>query len=311
MFTRSSICQSALIALGAVLVLPSLAQPTDQRVEITGSSIKRVATEGALPVQTISQAEIKRSGATSVTALIQSIPAMQGFTSIADTVGGGGGGITTASLHDVGEQYTLVLLNGRRVAPADSGTTIDLNSIPLAAIERIEILTDGASALYGADAIAGVVNFILKRGESPLTLDARYTSPERGAAQEANFSISRGFGDLDRDGYSLFMTGSIDKQKRMRAKDRSFSKTGIISGTVAGTDVGYDFFNGSSRSVPPNVDVFGPAIGGRNADGEPIDVISFSPYKLANNGNCPGRPRGDRSAMFLRLHQHGRSGARA
>ena len=287
MFTRSSICQSALIALGAVLVLPSLAQPTDQRVEITGSSIKRVATEGALPVQTISQAEIKRSGATSVTALIQSIPAMQGFTSIADTVGGGGGGITTASLHDVGEQYTLVLLNGRRVAPADSGTTIDLNSIPLAAIERIEILTDGASALYGADAIAGVVNFILKRGESPLTLDARYTSPERGAAQEANFSISRGFGDLDRDGYSLFMTGSIDKQKRMRAKDRSFSKTGIISGTVAGTDVGYDFFNGSSRSVPPNVDVFGPAIGGRNADGEPIDVISFSPYKLANNGNCP------------------------
>ena len=287
MFKRTKLNAAALIALGAVLTLPALGQTTNQRVEITGSSIKRVATEGALPVQTISQEEIKRSGATSVTALIQAIPAMQGFTNIADSVGGDGGGITTASLHGVGEQYTLVLLNGRRVAPSDSGTTIDLNSIPLAAIERIEILTDGASALYGADAIAGVVNFILKRGESPLTLDARYTSPERGSAQEANFSISKGFGDLDRDGFSFFVSGSFDKQKRMRAKDRSFSRTGLIAGTVAGTDLAYDFFNGSSRSVPPNVDVFGPGIGGLDADGAPIDLISFSPYKLANNGNCP------------------------
>jgi iron complex outermembrane receptor protein len=287
MFKRNRVNVGVLTAFGAITAISASAQQASQRVEITGSSIKRVATEGALPVQIISQEAIKRSGATSVTALIQSIPAMQGFTNIADSVGGSGGGITTASLHDVGEQYTLVLLNGRRVAPSDSGTTIDLNSIPLAAIERIEILTDGASALYGADAIAGVVNFILKRGESPLTLDVRYTSPERGSAQEANFSISKGFGDLDRDGFSLFLSGSIDKQKRMRAKDRSFSRTGLISGTVAGTDTGYDFFNGSSRSVPPNVDVFGRGIGGLDDDGDPIDSISFSPYKLANNGNCP------------------------
>lgn len=286
MFDKTQVHLAAVLAI-SMMAMPVLAQSGAQRVEITGSSIKRVAAEGALPVQTISQAEIKRSGATSVTALIQAIPAMQGFTNIADSVGGSGGGITTASLHDVGEQYTLVLLNGRRVAPSDSGTTIDLNSIPLAAIERIEILTDGASALYGADAIAGVVNFILKRGESPLTLDARYTSPERGAAQEANFSISKGFGQLDRDGFELFLSGSFDKQKRMRAKDRSFSRTGLISGTVTGTDLAYDFFNGSSRSVPPNVDVFGPGIGGLDDDGEPIDQISFSPYKLANNGNCP------------------------
>ena len=286
MFNKSQVHLAVALVISAITA-PTMAQSNAQRVEITGSSIKRVATEGALPVQTITQAEIKRSGATSVTALIQSIPAMQGFTNIADSVGGSGGGITTASLHDVGEQYTLVLLNGRRVAPSDSGTTIDLNSIPLAAIERIEILTDGASALYGADAIAGVVNFILKRGESPLTLDARYTSPEQGAAQETNFSISKGFGALDRDGFELFLSGSIDKQKRMRAKDRSFARTGLISGTVAGTDLGYDFFNGSSRSVPPNVDVFGPGIGGLDDEGAPIDAISFSPYKLANNGNCP------------------------
>lgn len=285
MFKRSTIAAASLLAL-ASHVAPVLAQGAPQRIEITGSSIKRVATEGSLPVQVVTQEDIKRSGVTSVTDLIQSLPVMQGFTSIADSVGGTGGGVTTASLHDVGEQYTLVLLNGRRVAPADSGTTIDLNSIPLAAIEKVEVLTDGASAIYGADAIAGVINFILKRGASPITLDARYAGPQAGGAEEANFSISAGWGDLERQGYSLFLSASVDKIKRLRAKDRDFAKTGLISGSV-NSEVAYDFFNGSSRSVPPNIDVFGPGIGGTRANGSPINSISFSPYKLANGGACP------------------------
>ena len=98
-----------------------------QKVEITGSSIKRIAAESSLPVQTFSQKDIQKTGVTSVTDFIQQLPAMQGFTTSADSVGGGGGGITTASIHGVGEQYTLVLLNGRRIAPATAGTTIDLN----------------------------------------------------------------------------------------------------------------------------------------------------------------------------------------
>ena len=286
MHKPSKISIAVALAMGCVVSTSALAQGA-QRVEITGSSIKRVAAEGALPVQVVTQQDIKRSGATSVTDLIQSLPVMQGFTSIADSVGGSGGGITTASLHDVGEQYTLVLLNGRRVAPSDSGTTIDLNSIPLAAIERIEVLTDGASALYGSDAIAGVVNFILKRGASPLELDVRYKAPQHGGAEEANFSISKGFGDLDANGFAVFLSASFDKQKKLKGKQRDFAKTGIIAGTVAGSDLAYDFFNGSSRSVPPNVDVRGPAIGGLRADGSAINTISFSPYKLSNNGNCP------------------------
>lgn len=289
MFNKSIICRSLLLAFGAGVAMSgaSVSAQETQRVEITGSSIKRVASEGALPVQTITQQDIQRSGVTSVTDLMQRLPAMQGFTAIADSVGGTGGGITTASLHDVGEQYTLVLLNGRRLAPADSGTVIDLNTIPLAAIERVEVLTDGASALYGADAIAGVVNFILKRGAGPLSLDARLLAPEAGGAQQANFSVSKGFGELDRDGYSLFVTASFDKQKQMRAKQRDFAKSGLISGTVPGqADLAFDFFNGSSRSVPPNVDVFGPAIGGLNSKGNPVNSISFSPY-LQANGNCP------------------------
>ncbi|WP_284617398.1 TonB-dependent receptor [Aquabacterium humicola] len=277
MFKKRNVSIAAALALGGLLSLPAYAQEP-QRVEITGSSIKRVAAEGALPVQVVTQEDIRRSGVTSVTDLIQALPVMQGFTSIADTVGGSGGGATTASLHDVGEQYTLVLLNGRRVAPTNSGTTIDLNSIPLAAIERVEILTDGASALYGADAIAGVINFILKKGEAPFAIEARVSKTDAGGGDEQNFNISKGFGNLERDGFSVFVAGSFDKRKQLKAADREFAKTGLLTGTYG--DLSYDFFNGSSRSVPPNVDVFGPGIGGsRNS-------ISFSPYKEAN-GNCP------------------------
>lgn len=275
-FGPTRLTRALMLAFGgsmALAAVPALAQEA-QRIEITGSSIKRVAAEGALPVQVVTQSDIRRSGATSVTDLMQSLPVMQGFTSIADSVGGSGGGITTASIHDVGEQYTLVLLNGRRVAPATSGTTIDLNSIPLAAIDRIEVLTDGASALYGADAIAGVINFILKQGAAPLMLDARYSKPEKRGAEQVNVSLSKGWGELDKDGYSLFVAGSLDKQRQLRAKDRDFARTGLLSGSVG--DLSYDFFNGSSRSVPPNVDVKAGA----------STIVSMSPY-LKANGVCP------------------------
>jgi iron complex outermembrane receptor protein len=150
---------------------------------------------------------------------------MQGFSVAADSVGGGGGGVTTASIHDIGAAYTLVLLNGRRVAPSNSGTTIDLNSIPLSAIERVEVLTDGASALYGADAIAGVVNFILKKGASPWEVNAKYNSPEKSGGKSNSISISKGFGDYEDDGYSVFVSASHDQQKQLKASQRSFAST--------------------------------------------------------------------------------------
>ncbi len=285
MFQKTKLCASLLAAFsGSMFVAASAYAQEVQRVEITGSSIKRIGSEGALPVQTITQEDIKRSGVTSVTDLMQSMSVMQGFTSIADSVGGGGGGITTASIHDVGDQYTLVLLNGRRVAPATSGTTIDLNSIPLAAIERVEVHTDGASALYGADAIAGVVNFILKRGAAPLEISLKTSTTEQGGGEQTNFAISKGFGDLDANGYELFVAAGLDKTKKLKASQREFAKTGLLAGEANG--MYYDFFNGSSRSVPPNVDVRGPGIGGLDADGDPINSISFSPYYKAN-ALCP------------------------
>ena len=250
-----------------------------QRVEITGSSIKRIAAESSLPVQSFNQKDIKKSGVTTVTDFIQQIPAMQGFSVAADSVGGGGGGVTTASIHDIGSAYTLVLLNGRRLAPATSGTTIDLNSIPLAAIERVEVLTDGASALYGADAIAGVVNFILKKGAAPLEINAKYNRPQHPGGASNAISISKGFGDLDEDGYSVFLSASHDQQKQLRADQRDFAKTGMINFTDPATGKALQFLNGSSRAIPANA-----VVKYTGADGNSHSV-NLNPYALAH-GKC-------------------------
>ena len=265
-----------------------------QRVEVTGSSIKRIASEASLPVQSFNQKDIKKSGVTTVTDFIQQIPAMQGFSVAADSVGGGGGGVTTASLHDIGAAYTLVLLNGRRLAPSNSGTTIDLNSIPLAAIERVEVLTDGASALYGADAIAGVINFILKKGAAPLELNAKYSRPEEKGGASNSFSISKGFGDIDDDGYSIFVSASHDEQKALKASQRSFARSGIINFNDPKTGQALQFINGSSRSAPANAsvnynrtDANGNLVINPETSKPFVDSVNLAnPYALANGGKC-------------------------
>lgn len=273
-----------LICAGGLALSMGMAYAQDaapiQRVEITGSSIKRIAAEASLPVQTFNQKDIARTGVTSVTDFIQQLPVMQGFSVSADSVGGGGGGVTTASIHDVGDQYTLVLINGRRIAPSNSGTTIDVNSIPLAAVERIEVLTDGASALYGADAIAGVVNFILKKGASQFTVDAKITKPQHGGAQGKSASISKGFGDVDTDGYTLFLSYSHQEEERLKAAQRPFASTGIINFPDPATGQNLQFFNGSSRSIPPNVNVRYT-----NAAGQTNRSVNINPY-LQINGKC-------------------------
>jgi iron complex outermembrane receptor protein len=263
-----------------VLAQPAMAQEANQgdsqiqRVEITGSSIKRIAKEGSLPVQTLNRAEIESTGASSVTELLQKLPVMQGFTEAGTSVGGEGGGISTASIHGVGSNRTLVLLNGRRLAThglqtlTGNNAAIDLNTIPLAAIERVEILTDGASALYGSDAIAGVVNFILRRNFQGVEVSGGGSFPKDGG-REGKVSITGGFGDLIEDGHNIMIGYSHDKTTSLAATDRDFSKTGILHFGENG--VPYEFFNGSSRSVPANINIGGTL---RN------------PY-LAANGRCP------------------------
>src|SRR4051812_42599382 len=153
--------------------VPAAAPAPMQRVEITGSSIKRIAVEGALPIQLISREEIERAGITSAEQLVATLSANgTGADNMTSNQGGDflsgikshNNGAAGASLRGLGSSNTLVLLNGRRVATHGlNGQSVDLNSIPLAAVQRVEVLKDGASAIYGTDAIGGVINFILRK----------------------------------------------------------------------------------------------------------------------------------------------------
>ncbi|MED5598811.1 TonB-dependent receptor [Janthinobacterium sp. P210006] len=254
-----------------------MADEAIQKVEITGSSIKRIAVEGALPVQRLSQEAIAKSGATSVADLIQALPAMQGFTIGAVAAGSNSGGNTSASLHGIGETYTLVLLNGRRIAPQGSGTTVNLNAIPMSAVERVEILTDGASALYGSDAIAGVVNFILKKNQQGATLEATYGGPEDKGGNAWNTSVTYGFGDLEEDRFNVLISYRHDEQSKLKATDRKFADSSYLKFARNGKNYIWDR---TSTSAAPA----GATVAYNTKDSA---STAFTPYYLQNNKTCP------------------------
>ncbi len=221
------------LTLAALFAAPALAQTAEpaQRIEVTGSSIKRIAAETALPVQVITSEDIARSGVSNAEQLLKSITATStlGGSTVANTGAGGGQGgnnsVSTISLRGLGAQRTLVLINGRRSAPAGGGSAVDIATIPVSAIERVEVLKDGASAVYGSDAVAGVVNFILRRSASGTELSATLGTPTRsGGGREAKLTLFTGMGDFDADRYALTLSASVATAKPIFGSDRSFAR---------------------------------------------------------------------------------------
>jgi len=283
MFTNNKLAKSIKLAMvfGATSasmlatnsVLAEESETEVERIQITGSSIKRTDFEGALPITSISTADIARTGVTSVPDLMQKIPQMQGFLTASDSVGGSGGGQQTASLRDLGGEYTLVLVNGRRLASAGSGSTVDLNSIPLAAIKRVDVLTDGASAIYGSDAIVGVINFIMKDDFQGVNVAGRYDRPQEEGGESSSVAITAGYGDLGTDGYNVMFSYSHDEQEELKSSDRDFAKTGILPFSYQGNDL--IFQRTSANAIPGNAYLTFDELDGR----------SFNPYREAN-GQC-------------------------
>lgn len=178
MFKKSKVCTAALAALGgAVLMTSSPALAQNQTVEVTGSRIKRADSEGALPVTVFTRQELEASGADTVAEFVRNIT----FSSTGNfrpQSGSSAQSFSEVSLRGLGSSRTLVLVDGRRVAKAPNvGTAADMNSIPMAAVERIEVLTDGASAVYGSDAIGGVVNIILRKDFDGVAIRYGETKP--------------------------------------------------------------------------------------------------------------------------------------
>ncbi|HET6783037.1 MAG TPA: TonB-dependent receptor [Pseudoxanthomonas sp.] len=165
-------------------------------VQVTGSHIKRLQISGVGPVTVVDAEAIERSGATSVETLLQRLPASAGFAGSQTNAywAENGYGTTQVNLRGLGINRTLVLLNGRRMVNGGTGanSSVDLNVIPVALIERIEVLKDGASAIYGADAVAGVVNIITKKGFDGAEASARYGQTFEGDGEESSFDLAWG-----------------------------------------------------------------------------------------------------------------------
>lgn len=162
MFKRTKVCAGVLAALGGGVFMAqsAMAQAAAERIEITGSRIKTISLEGTSPVTVLGAAEIKVDGVRNVESFLNNLP--QVFADQGGNVVNGSTGTATVNLRGLGSDRTLVLVNGRRMPMGSpNNTSPDLNQIPAGLIKRVEVLTGGASAVYGSDAVAGVVNFIM------------------------------------------------------------------------------------------------------------------------------------------------------
>ncbi|HEX8406580.1 MAG TPA: TonB-dependent receptor [Duganella sp.] len=280
------VCAGGLLGLGLMAPLEqALAQATDQpmqRVEVTGSSIKRLVSETANPLTVFRADDFVKQGLTTAQEVLDRIPSNSSSFGAGNVVGGNSSGLPTggaasADLRGLGGDKTLVLLNGRRIAnhPYD-GATVDLNIIPVSALERVEVLRDGASAIYGTDAIGGVINFITKRSVNATTITAEAVLPRAPGADEKRVNISSGFGDLEKDGFNVFGVFDHHKIDILTSQQREFSKTGVIP------ERGLDLTSGTT--FPGNY--FDP---GSSATGNPGFATGCdAPLSVprASNGTC-------------------------
>ena len=285
MRARTAIEGCALFAgsLCASAQQPEVLPARYERIEVTGTHIPRVEVEGALPLQIITRDEMERGGIETAQDLLDRISAHQSYGGFTEASGVGvvvpanGWGYTAASLRGLGSQRTLVLLDGRRLAPyALSGSApVDLSAIPVAALDRVEVLKDGASAVYGTDAIGGVINFILRRDFRGIEASGAYFKTQHGGGDSWRAGLAAGFGDIDRDGHSLFINLQHQRQAVLKEADRESTRTGFRR------DLSLLLVSGNS--FPANISQPG-RFGLRNPTippGGPTAASCFPPYSSA------------------------------
>lgn len=228
---------AALLAFTS-LTAPAFAQITpppaedegEKAIIVTGSRIKQDPSKSALPLTIITTNDLSREGISNPEQLIAFLASngngADNLASNSDVVSGaarGTNGLSSANLRGQGASSTLVLLNGRRVAAHGlSGSAVDVNQVPLAAIERVEILKDGASAIYGTDAIGGVINFITKKTFKGVILNGFVDITQAGDAPIYRLSATVGHGDLDEQGFNIMAAVSKSWNGALFGRDRSF-----------------------------------------------------------------------------------------
>ncbi|KRC81268.1 TonB-dependent receptor plug domain-containing protein [Sphingomonas sp. Root241] len=252
---RGSTALSALVLAGTLFAAPAFAQTApntqntpaaapsedeeasdNQDIVVTGSILRRTDSETPSPVTVLSSETLEARGINTAAEALQRVAA-NGSGTISEGWNNGNNfaaGANAVSLRGLTVQKTLTLFDGLRMAPypvADDGhrNFVDLNTIPDAIIDRIEVLKDGASSTYGADAVAGVVNVITKKEVKGVHVNASTGISEHGDGAEQRFDLTLGHGDLDADGFNLYVSGSYRKNDVIWARDRDFpGSTGYL-----------------------------------------------------------------------------------
>ena len=264
-FSKIALLVAGVLAQGSVFSVVQAAEETKaddeaNKITITGSRIKRTDAEGALPVTTFTLEELVKEGITSAEQMMLQLNINANgnlnLASNAGIVGGserGNNGASSADLRGQGPGSTLVLLNGRRIATHGmKGRSVDLNSIPFHALERVEVLRDGASAVYGTDAIGGVINFILKKDYQGFDASAFADITQEGGGDIFRYNLMGGFGDLNDDGYNVMATISFKENQILRGTDRDFTNTFQPSRGLSPDTRGTPFASLNSRGSAGN-----------------------------------------------------------
>jgi iron complex outermembrane recepter protein len=302
--------QLALIAALLPAPVAALAQEQPQagpieEILVTGTRIRRGGMEGISPVNVISREQIEQSGLSSIGDFLQQLTGSgsalntkfnsSGNFGFPPDGGGVGAGSTTVDLRHLGSKRVLVLVDGMRWVNESSAsgvsTAVDLNTIPLAAVERIEVLEDGASTLYGSDAIGGVVNIITRREVDGVRIDAQYGQYDEGDGETQNYSISFG-GQSER--MDFLMVASFVEQRMISSGDRAQSSfpvpgTGVAFGSSGTPNGRFIFINPEPNAVCPLdegvavCDITTP--NGTNWPNGPVFPDDFIPFSTENRFN--------------------------
>ncbi|HJW40091.1 MAG TPA: TonB-dependent receptor [Rhizomicrobium sp.] len=238
---------------------------------MTGSRIPQVGIYSSSPVTALGDHEMKLEGTTSISGALQTLPSVVNDGD-GDSVDNGTGGIATVDLRNLGTKRTLVLVDGKRLVAADASLDVDTNQIPAAMVERIEVLTGGASAVYGSDAVAGVVNIILKKDFEGLTVDSQFSETDHSDGEKNDTSFLLGVNSADGKG-NVTIYGEYAHRDPVTGAERTFSAhalaatnyTGGCGGAFPATHFGGFCYSGSGTIAEGRIksaSLGGPTVGG-------------------------------------------------
>jgi iron complex outermembrane recepter protein len=244
MFKKTIINQAILLCFGTLSGTAALAQETIQKVEITGSRIKSIGAVSNSPIMSVSEEELKAGQALAVEEVIRGLSSA--VPAIGPGVNNGTAGGATIDLRGLGARRSLVLIDGRRFVPFDLNGIVDTNSIPTSLLRRIDIVTGGASAVYGADAIAGVANFILKKNFEGVEFSSSYGSSSESDSKRRRVDLTIGGNFADNKGNAVLSVGA-SKSDPLLVGQRPYGQT-----TTNSTN---GLFSGSATTVPVVISV--------------------------------------------------------